>query len=159
MLLPWDEGLRRMPHVHRRDRGRAAGQPGVVHGPGRRRHGRQYQDRRRYGLPQGHHGPALVRASPRLPHLPQDRPVRSQRHMPQARVRQRQVRYLSQERAVRAEGHRAVPRDGHGHAADLQQQADTAPRRRPHVGHGPEPVHRLRQVRQGVRRGEGGTMS
>ena len=64
--------------------------------------------------------------------------------------------HLSKERALRAQGHGAFPRNGDGYSAHLQQSPPAARNQRPLLGHGHEPVHRLCALCARLRRGTRG---
>ena len=164
LLLSGHEAVWRVPHV-RSDRrsagtGRQYGAPArlarVLHHAGGGRddsHHRQRPAQRPAARDYGH---AHIRASARLPQLPPHRAVRTARPLPAPRRRQRPLRDMPQKRALRAERHGSLSRHGHGHNAHLQQPPSAAGGQRPVLGHGHEPVHRLRALRPRVRRGARG---
>ena len=90
-----------------------------------------------------------------MPDLPPHRAVRPCGYLLAPRVGQRPLRNLPQERALRTQGHRALSRNGDGHAAHLQQSPPASRHAGSLLGHGHEPVHRLRALRARVRRGSG----
>ena len=157
MLLPRHEVLWGVPHVRRRDRRASRNcDRRILHRIHRPRYGRAHQDRRRDRSAARHHGLAHLRAPSRMPQLPPHRTLRPGGHLPAACRRQRPMRHVSKERALRAQGHRPMARNGAGHGAHVQQPTLAAVGGRPVLGHGLEPVHRLRSMRANLQRNSGG---